>query len=590
MGTENLAKKIDLVVMTGSVPFITAGVFQEDDTDATLISGALSGMSNMFQELLQQGELRHSELYNAHIYIRHLTQMNDSLGLISPEIKHGAQMRVAIIVREGELTREQELALSELCYSIMVKICEKPNLAKKLIKGNVEGYLPSSKETIEILSEAISDYRKRAKKSLFYENTNFLQEKDRFTILPLNDSLLEQQIQDFSLWIEENNYPDFFPKIDFAHFFGKQVYWESVNKNRKFFTNDLKSDKLKEQVFSSIFNYVLQAGLMPLVLYSENIIKRIEIFLEKELPLVFNEFINNLMIIRGPIGISLRAINANLSKLRMDEEKKVGWNFIKFFLLEIGNRPFEQPYLKQLCKLVEQFEIKEEFLSAIQHSNSKVVPQEYTSTFVSLVNRNFAKPIEINDLALATKKEVNNKLSKAKTAPSIPKSTMPEPSKKKTVSKSKSTIESEISLPKASPESTLIKNQAIIKATSAIYSWAHDHIFGKISLKKKNLPTLSNDGLFFYNISESLTIEMGLIFDLIQAFSSPRTWLIGQVSRIIDVVEDKIRVFDPDLLPKYSAEKKLSIDVEHVNEQFRIKSERIISIITQIETNAVKGR
>jgi hypothetical protein len=353
MGTEGLVKKIDLVVITGTVPFITAGVFQEDQNDATLISGALSGMSNMFQELLNQGELRHSELHNAHVYIRHLNQMNDSLGIISPEIKYNAQMRVAIIVREGELPKEQELALSELCYSIMVKICEKPKFAKKLVKGNAEGYIPTYHETLEILAEAINDYRKRARKSTFYEKPNFLQEKDRFTAISANDSVLEGQIKNYSNWLEEKFYPDFFPKLDFEKFFGKSDYWNGVLDLKKKFAQEFSNKSFKDRVSASLIQFILQAGMVPLVLYSGDIIKRVSSFFEDELTNVFEKFTKNLLQIRGPTGICLRTINSIILKLAIDDKSKVGWQFLRYFIEEIGDRPFEQPFLKQMCKILE---------------------------------------------------------------------------------------------------------------------------------------------------------------------------------------------------------------------------------------------
>ncbi|HUT81298.1 MAG TPA: hypothetical protein VMZ29_08855 [Candidatus Bathyarchaeia archaeon] len=593
MGTEIIAKKIDLVVMTGSVPFITAGVFQGDDSDATLLSGALTGMSNMFQELLKQGELRHSELYNAHVYIRHLTQMNDILGLIGPEIKHGAQMRVAIIVREGELSREQELALSELCYSIMVIICQRSHLAKKLIKGNIEGYIPSYQETIQILADAINDYRKRSKKSLFYENTNFIQEKDKFTILTFNDSLLEYQIREFSQWIEQQYYPDYFPTFDFINFFGKKEYWNYVQVIKEKFTNDLKTLEFKNQVSASLFNYILKAGLMPLILYSDDIIKRIEIFYENELPKVFENFVCNLLPIRGPSGISLRSISQNISQLKHGNEKLIGWQFVKYFLLELGDHPFEQTYLKQFVKLLIDFDLAKEFLSAIIDIKSTIVPKSYLNQFVNIINTALSKPLNLDDLK--SQKEIlspkKSSKGKANTAPSIP-TYMKSPIEDKEVitTENQEIKKININLPSATPESNITKNQSLIRAISRIYSWIHDYLYGNISIDKKNLPVISNDGMFFYNISESLTIEMGLIFDIIQAFSSPRTWLIGQLSRIIDDIEAKLKIFDPDSNIEYTPERKLTIDVEHVNEQFRKTSERIINIVTQIETDAVEGR
>jgi hypothetical protein len=585
MGTESHTQKIDLVVMTGTVPFITAGIFQEDETDATLISGALSGMSNMLQELFKQGELRHSELHNAHVYIRHLSQMNDVNNLINPEIKHNAQMRIAIVVRQGELSREQELALSELCYSIMVKICEQPKLAKKLIKGNAEGYIPTYHETLEILADAIIDYRKRARKSVFYEKPNFLQEKERFAALPTNDSVLEDQIKNFALWLEEEYYPDFFPKLSFEHFFGKKEYWLNIKKLRKTLKENLKKKKYVDQVSAALIQYVLQSGLMPLVRYSGDILKRINSFSKKELPQVFEEFIENLMSVRGPLGISLRAINKIIPKLNLDDCKKVGWHFLQNFLLEINNRPFEQTYLKQMCRILEQFELHEKFVHVVNDSFNEIVPQEYIHAFVKIINANLSKPVDLTKL-LAEEKQTDSKQPIKKPAPSIPKSVSISKGKKQK-STSKKEDEKALVLPKATPESTQLKNKALLYATSRTFSWIHNFLFGKLELIKKNIPHLSNDGLFFYYLSESLTIEIGLIIDLIQAFSGPRTWLCGQLDRIIDNVESKLK-----LLGKvdYEPEKKMTIDVKHVPSDIRKKAEQIIAIINQIETEAKKGR
>ncbi|MGC9778955.1 MAG: hypothetical protein HZR80_06905 [Candidatus Heimdallarchaeota archaeon] len=595
MGIEVLAKKIDLVVMTGSVPFITAGIFQEDHTEATLISGALSGMSNMFQEMLQQGELRHSELYNAHVYIRHLSQINDNLGLISPEIKHSSQMRVAVIVREGELSREQELALSELCYSIMVMICQKPKLAKKLVKGNVEGYIPTNKETIEILAEAISDYRKRARKSTFYENINFLQEKDRFITLPIDDELLENQIEQFCHWIKEKNYPEFFPKLAFKQFFGKKEYWSGINVLTNTFTRNFKETNYKEKVSTALFQYILQGGLMPLIQYSGNILDKIESFYKTQLPLLFNSFIVNLLIIRGPIGISIRGIDAILSKIGVDDDRKIGWNFLRNYLVEIGDRPFELPFLKQFCKILSQFNLQEEFLSCIYNTSNGIVPSEYIDEFITIVNTNLSKPIDLDTLKPEKIPQISSQESKltTKQAPGIPKTIsieMTETEKKSTKKKSKKKKLVDVDLPKASPECSLIKNSILIQSIANTFSWVHNHLFGQISLGAKNTPTISTDGLLFYNLSESLAIEIGLTFNLIQSFSGPRTWLIGQLSRIIDSVEDKLHSFEPESKIKYKPEKKITIDIKHVNEHFRKTADKIITIISQIETDASKGK
>ncbi|NHJ40895.1 MAG: hypothetical protein FK731_12765, partial [Asgard group archaeon] len=590
MGTEGLAKKIDLVVITGSVPFITAGIFQEDQTDATLISGALSGMSNMFQELLNQGELRHSELHNAHVYIRHLSQINDSLGLISPEIKLNAQMRVAIIVREGELPREQELALSELCYSIMVKICEIPKLAKKLVKGNAEGYIPTYHETIEILAEAINDYRKRSRKSIFYEKQNFLQDKEKFTALSTNDSILEGQIRSYSKWLEEKFYPDFFPKLEFDKYFGKVEFWNGVIDLKKKFTQEYSKKSFKDRLSASLIRFILQAGLGPLILYSGDIIKRINSYYMKELPNVFNEFSKNLLQIRGPSGISLRVINSILPELTLDDKNKVGWYFLRYFIKEIGDRPFEQPYLKQICKILEQFDLKEKFLYNILHSDNEIVPREHLTSFAQIVNNNLSKSINLVELT-QNNIPINPTQPLKKPAPKIPENIKIKSVKqKKSKNNNQQITKNDIKLPKATPESSFFKNKALLNATTNTFSWVHRFLFGKFSINKKNLLDLTKDGMLFYNISESLTIEIGLIFNLIQSFSSPRTWLIGQLERIIDNVDKKLRIFTSSSNVNYEVEKKLAIDVEYVPDQFRKIAERIISIISQIESDAKKGK
>ncbi|NHJ47947.1 MAG: hypothetical protein FK733_09180 [Asgard group archaeon] len=588
MGTDGLVKKIDLVVMTGTVPFITAGIFQEDTTDATLISGALTGMSNMFQELLKQGELRHSELHNAHVYIRHLSQMNDTQGLISPEIKHNAQMRVAFIVREGELPREQELALSELCYSIMVKICEKPKFSKKLIKGNAEGYIPTYHETLDILAEAIKDYRKRARKSTFYEKPNFLQEKEKFSTLSVNDSILESQIRDFTKWLKEDYYPDFFPKLPFEHFFGKEEYWKNINELKITFNENLQKKSFKDRVSAALIQYILQGGLLPLALYSGNIQKRLNLFCAKELPQVFEDFIDNLLPIRGPFGICLRAIDKAQLGLSLDDCNKIGWQFLHNFIKEIGNRPFEQTYLKQFCKLLEQFDLKSDFLRTVINSHNEIVPQTYLTSFAKIINSQFSKSVDLSELIDKEKPTPQKPLKRP--APSIPDSVKTTKTKKKKTKESQKVEEQSIKLPKATPESTLIKNQALLQATSRTFNWAHRFLFGEFSLSKKNLPQLSNDGLLFYNLSESLTVELGLILDLMQAFSGPRSWLIGQLERIVDNVESKLRDFSSGKSEKYDVEKKMTIDVKYVDNDSRKIAERIFAIASQIESDAKKNR
>jgi hypothetical protein len=161
---------------------------------------------------------------------------------------------------------------------------------------------------------------------------------------------------------------------------------------------------------------------------------------------------------------------------------------------------------------------------------------------------------------------------------------------KQSKGKTQKFVKQDIKLPKTTPESNLIKNQALLLATSNTFSWVHKFLFGEFSINKKSLLKISNDGLLFYNISESLTVEIGLIFDLIQAFSGPRTWLIGQLNRIIENVGGKLRNFSQETNTTYEAEKKMAIDVQHVTKQFRSIAERIMSIISQIESDAKKGR
>ncbi len=595
MGMELQAKKIDLVVMTGSVPFITAGVFQEDQTDATLLSGALAGMSTMFQELLQQGELRHSELFNAHIYIRHLTQINNSLGLVNPELLHSAQMKVAIIVQEGELTRAQELSLSELCYSLMVVICSKPHLAKKLATGNVEGYIPSSRETIEILSEAIADFRKRAKKSLFYENPKFLQEKDRFSNFPANDSLLEEEIANFSKWVEEQSYPSFFEKPPFTAFFGKQTYWEEFLSLKNSFRENFPKEQYREQVTATLFNFVLKGGLIPFLLYTSNIVKRLTIYYEREFPAVFERFLETLLISRGPVGISLRAIDAIIKKLPLSDTKLVSWQFLRSYLTAIGNRPFEVQYLKQLCKLLEKFDLKEAFLRAILQSSNEIIPAKYRTIFITIINDSLTKPVEIHTLMQEVKaqNQTKNTLSPSSQAPAIPSVALtsseerPLPAKKAKKAKRK---EQAITLPKPTPESQQVNNQALLRAISDTFFWAHNYLYGSLSFINGTLPSIGREGVLFYNISESLTIEIGLILNLIQAFSGPRTWLIGQIERAIEDVENRVRAFSPGEGAPYNTEPLVEIDLQHVDEAFQATAKAILVILKDIEEDAVEGK
>lgn len=809
MGTENIAKKIDLVVMTGSIPFITAGLFQDDYSDATLISGALSGMSNMFQEMLQQGELRHSELYNAHVYIRHLTQMNDKQNLISPEIKHSAQMRVAIIVREGELTREQEIALSELCYSIMITICQKHEYIKKLLNGNIEGYIPTNKEIRDILAEAINDYRNRAKKSILYENINFLQEKDKLVALPTNDILLESKITEFFEWVAKGYYPDYFPKIDFMNFFGKRELENAINMLKIEFKKQLQKPNFKEKISSDLFQFIIKSGLMPLVLYPRDIRKRLEWFISKDLLKIFDLFISNYTKIRGPVGIGLRSIEDNLKNLAIDDKTKVGWHFLKNFLEEINDRPLEIPFLKQIGKIIDQFEIGNDFLKAIIFpSERNISPNEYSTMFAEIVNSYLSKQLnleelrtceivigknpsvkrakntdtipelpmtstittmdeslfstycelrkdlsanfqqylqtiiitimdkktdngityaesfekllgiiqniekeiertsfgsflkseiervcvnirneklenaqsvllnviesfeaievpdnsflelldllketnqhciviqrtinakktgrkkkspdekpltkttinivtdEINDLI---KKEEFKKLSStvAKNAMIFDKKTRAElkakisiltkykeqllsekqdKTKSSSNNKQKAIIETKkkpVPLPKATPESSRVKDNLVINAICKTFTWAHELIFGKFFLSKKNLPTISSNGLLFYNISESLTIEIGVVFDIIQSFTAPRTWVIGQLGRIVDTIERKIKNYSPNGEVKYKVEEKLSIDIQHVDSRVKKIARKILEIVNKLEANAVTGK
>jgi len=597
MGMELHARKIDLVVMTGSVPFFTAGLFQEDQTDATLLSGALTGMSTMFQELLQQGELRHSELYNAHIYIRHLTQMNNSLGIINPDLIHSAQMKVAIIVRGGELSREQELSLSEFCYSLMVKICTNAHLAKKLAKGNIEGYLPSSKETIEILAEAITDFRKRAKKSLFYENPKFLQEKDRFSAFPGSDAPLEELIRAFSTWIIEAYYPPFFEEMPFRSFFGKASYWQDYQALKQSFEEHFLEPRYRERVIASLFNFILKGGLVPLLLYTGDIVKRLTNYYTHEFSAVFERFLEKILITRGPVGISLRATTRIVKKLPLSDEKLICWQFIRHYLEVIDNRPFELQFLKQLCKLLEKFEIKEPFMAAILESTDTIVPQNYREHFLSILNDHFSKPVELKELKKQLQKRKKDKSSLPpadKKAPAIPSiSLAPSMGSSEKVPKKEqqqSKKQTETPLPKTTPESQLLNTRALLRAISNTFSWAHNYLFGKLTFINGSLPEIGRDGLLFYNISESLTIEIGLILNLIQSFSGPRTWLIGQLERQIDDVESKLRAFTPEAQERYEKSKPPAIDMQHVDVSFQNNAKRILAVLAAIEEAAASGK
>ncbi|MHA1440727.1 MAG: hypothetical protein ACTSPK_02545 [Candidatus Heimdallarchaeota archaeon] len=593
MGAENLAKKIDLVVMTGSVPFMTAGIYQEDQSDATLISGALSGMSNMFQEMLQEGELRYSELYNAHVYIRHLSQLNDTNNIIRSDIKQRAQMRVAIIVREGELTREHELALSEFCYSIMVKICERPKIAKKLVKGNIEGYLPTIKETREILAGAIDDYRKRARKSQFYESPNFLQEKDKFVPLPTNNAVLEEKIQEFADWLIYDYYPKYFPEFAFKNFFGKENYWRGIKQLEKEFAKKQKTALFKENLSSDLFLYIQSAGLMPILLYNDNIIERISKFYANEFPKIIKQFISNILLYRGPIGISHRTIKEILSELEMKDQSKIGWNFLKFYLEEISARPFEKPYLKQICKILEQFNIHQKFASTIYNTTkSLVVPKSYLVNYTAILNDNFSKPL--SDFTLICEPEEPPK-TKTKTnadnVPGIPSTKKITPQKQDEIIEiPKELVECDTELPKHTPESNRLKDDFLARAITKTYYWIHEFIYGKFYLSKKSLPISSDDGLFFYNIAESLAIEIGIFHELVQAYTSPRNSLIAQLERTIEKVTKKLKQFETNTKKKYPLEKKMSFDVKYIPDQFKRKIERIVNILTQVENDALKGK
>ncbi|MHA1124963.1 MAG: hypothetical protein ACTSQX_04965 [Candidatus Heimdallarchaeota archaeon] len=592
MGAENLAKKIDLVVMTGSVPFMTAGIYHGDHSDATLISGALSGMSNMFKEMLQEGELRYSELYNAHVYIRHLSQLNDTNNLIRSDIKQRAHMRVAIIVREGELTREHELALSEFCYSIMIKICERPKIAKKLVKGNIEGYLPTNKETREILSGAIDDYRKRARKSQFYESPNFLQEKDKFVPLPTNNAILEEKIEEFTDWLIYDYYPKYFPVFEFKNFFSKENYWRGIKQIEKEFEKKAKTALFKENVSSDLFQYIQRTGLMPILLYSDNIIERLSKFYTNELPKIINQFISNILIYRGPIGISHRTIKQILSDLEIKDQKKISWNFLKFYLEEIGARPFEKPYLKQICKILEQFDMGQTFVATIFNTTeSVVVPRSYLVNYTAILNDNFLQPISDFTVICEPEEEPPKTKTNADRVPGIPatKKMIPQNEEKK-IELPKELVECDTELPKHTPESNRLKDDFLAQAITKAYYWIHEFIYGRFYLSKKSLPISSDDGLFFYNIAESLAIEIGIFHELVQAFTSPRNSLIVKLERTIDKVGQKLKQFETKTKKKYPLVKKMSFDVKYIPDQFKRKIERIVNILTQIENDATKGK
>lgn len=809
-------KQVDLIVLTGSIPFITAGVIQSDQSEATLISGALSGMSTMFQEMLKQGQLRHSELYNTHIYIRHLSQMDAPPEILAEKIKKKAQMSTVLIVREAELTREEEIALSELCYSIMIKICEQPNLTQKILNGSIDGYIPDNKEVREILTAAIEDYRHRAKKSIFYENPVFLNEKDRFKALSTQDEILENLIQQFRQWIIHNYYPPFFPRIDFSNYFGKEQYWQAVRELRKQFDKNAKDEVFKEELKTILAEFILEAGIMPITLYSGDILQRIEEFLNQELQEVVEGFIQNLLSIRGPTGISLRAVQRNLEALeKKTDPDNITWNFLKIYLQEIANHPFEQPFLKQLCQLLELFNIDQSFVEAIANPEElQYVPNEYQKSFIDIINNQLSSPVDvdfvlckpseeqtqikltevplptsikpeqeqalleeltrdycklrdklieelqlirssimerrkekeqviekqveqkeeefikqlskllkhinmekntgsygilvkqkINDISSLIKEEkfeeakssvgdllgtfetlemsdsklaellqkidktiqellsfvsesplkkgkskelpkqsskivekqemINKKinqyldlikaesysqlLTQFKKHPelfekkfekltthiaqlkdlkeklqSIRKTEIKEKAEekkqKKDRKKQKKQNRKEIKLPKMSAEAFRLKDRLLFRAICDCINWAHNHLFGQFSFSEKYLPKLSPQGLLFTNITESLVMELGLMIDLIQCYTDPRTKLINQLRRIINTVEEKLRSYSPNSGEKYPLTESLLVDVDHVSEEFKTLTQKLLDTITNIEADAFSGK
>jgi hypothetical protein len=145
-------------------------------------------------------------------------------------------------------------------------------------------------------------------------------------------------------------------------------------------------------------------------------------------------------------------------------------------------------------------------------------------------------------------------------------------------------------LPKPSAESTRTVKEILFKTINTSYYWAHEHLFGHFSLSKKFVPKVEKDGLFFYYILDSITKETGLFFDIIQCYTGPRTRLIGKLDRLIDSVNNKLQTYIPETGIKYRAEKKLSLDVQHVNIEFKQKCEKIIEILMKIENDAVKGK
>ncbi|MFW9924301.1 MAG: hypothetical protein ACFFDW_13535 [Candidatus Thorarchaeota archaeon] len=806
MGTENLAKKVDLVVMTGSVPFITAGFLQQNHTDATLISGALSGMSNLLQEMLKHGELRHTELYNAHIYIRHLSQLSDSSNLVDNEIINNAKMSVAIIVREGELNREQELSFSELCYSLMVKIIERKDLSEKLKAGNIEGFIPENNIIREILAEAIEDYRKRARKSHFYEKPTYLQEKEKIVPISTNNEMIEERIEEFKLKIISDYYPKYFPKIPFIHFFGKTEYFDSIIQLKNNLEELVQTDEFKEKVISDLYNFIMQSGLIPIISFSGDIRKRLDIFYKNELPDLIHHFLTSYSKYHGPLGISIRCIDENLAKLPITDHNKIKWQFLKYYLEEINEQPFETIYFKQMIKILEIFNFSPEFLLEMKNLPDKnIFQEEFIQTYFNIINTHLENPIQLEGLATGDLLKDLNKINyteknQAPTLPSISsvaimddsnyqnycskkddlissfqnyiqkliesakvekeknndlknldillndlfdiiteielaitkgsfgnviknelknitdliyeenydtsqtsilniieslettdsldeiflellinfkekiqqiintisliKKTNPKQKisinislinnnlnkalkeitsliyiesfdelinlisdnkslfNKTTISDFKSKIKEikniqgiifsnskakqgkideelsdeisivfdDIKLPKASAESSRYRDEFLIKAICKINYWVHEFLFGRFSLKNKTAPAMISTGLMFNNISDALSMEIGLMFDLLQSFTSSRTWLIGQLERIIDVVENKIINLDPNSDESYQIEKRFTIDVRYVEEQFKTKAERIISIITQLENDAEKKK
>jgi hypothetical protein len=297
---------------------------------------------------------------------------------------------------------------------------------------------------------------------------------------------------------------------------------------------------------------------------------------------------------RGPIGISHRTIKKILSELEIKDESKIGWNFVKFYLEEIGARPFEKPYVKQLCKLLDKLSLSQKFLSSIYNTtDSIIVPRSYITNFTAILNDNLSKPI--NDFSLICDDPKTESVQKVKSnADKIPGI----PSSKKKVTKKKveepqipkELVACDTELPKHTPESNRLKDSFLSNAITRTYKWIHEFIFGKFFLSKKNLPASSDDSLFFYNIAESLAIEIGLFHDLLQVYTGVRNKLIADLEKTIETIEQKLKQYKPDGKSKYPLEKKISFDVKYIPNQFKKNIEKIVTILTQIENNASKGK